>query len=198
MKVNSFFIVLMLLLSSLHMTANDSSTDLTEETEEHTARSEIGIEVGALIFLGADFRAYYRQLDSPWAVGIRYLNIEDDFVNESAAGLPEEGSDREYTKRFGIYVDYLFDKQPDTGSFYLTGSLYKTTKTIECFSESASDSAIGPYIGGGYRGSFGEHFGYDIGLHLSPFVKLNTATTSGCSSESNGDFDINAGLILKF
>jgi len=177
--------------------ADDSRSESTDQDKQHTDTSEIGIGIGILIFLGPDFRIFYRQSDSPWVFGLRYLDYEDDFVNESAAGLPGDESDREYTKRFGIYVDYLFTTQPDEGSFYLTGALFKTTKTIECFSESDSDSGTGPYFGGGYRGSFGEHFGYNIGLLLSPFVKLEQ-TTSDCSSESDADFDLNVDLIFKF
>ncbi|MGB5965655.1 MAG: hypothetical protein WBF77_09030 [Sulfurimonadaceae bacterium] len=197
MKVNSFLIAIILLLSFSHAVADEYLPDSINHDKEYADKPEIGIEIGALIFIGLDFRVYYRKSDSPWVFGVRYLDIEDDFMNESVAGLPEEESDKEYTKRYGIYFDYLFNRQTNTGSFYLTGALYKTTQTIECYSESGSDSAIGPYFGGGYRGSFGDHFGYDIGLHLSPFVKLEP-TTSNCSSKSDGDFDANLGLIIKF
>jgi len=176
-------VVTILLLCFSHAIANDSLSEPMDQDKQHADTSEIGIGIGVLIFLGPDFRIFYRQTDSPWVFGIRYLDIEDDFVNESAVGLPGDESDREYTKRAGIYFDYLFTTQADAGSLYLTGALYKTTKTLECLSESDSDSATGPYFGGGYRGSFGEHFGYNIGLLFSPFAKLE-ATTTDCSSES--------------
>lgn len=191
------WVVVMLMLCFSHATADDSLSETSDQDKQHAEKPEIGIGVGILIFLGPDFRIFYRQSDSPWVFGLRYLDYEDDFVNESAAGLPGDESDREYTKRFGIYVDYLFNTQADAGSFYLTGALYKTTKTLECFSETDSDSGTGPYFGGGYRGSFGDHFGYNVGLLFSPFVKLE-ATTTDCSSETNIDTDLNVDLIFKF
>ena len=197
MTVKRFWISLVLLLSCLNATATDSLSESINHDKEHADKFEIGLEVGALVFIGLDFRVYYRRVESPWVFGIRYLDIDDDFINESEAGLPEEESDREYTKRYGISFDYLFNTQTNADSFYLTGAIYKTTLTIKCNAESDSDSAIGPYFGGGYRGSFGDHFGYDVGLHISPFVTL-TPTTSSCSSESNSDFDVNLGLIVKF
>jgi len=177
--------------------ADDASSESINQDTIDTDRAEMGIEIGALIFLGPDFRIYYHQSDSPWVFGIRYLDIEDDFVNESAVGLPGDESDREYTKRSGVYVDYLFSDQPDTGSFYATGALYKTTITIECNSVSDSDSATSLYIGGGYRGSFGKNFGYNLGLQFSPFVSMEQ-TTPYCSQTSDGDIDLNVDLIIKF
>lgn len=190
-------IAIILLLCFSHAVADDSLSESMNHDKQHADTSEIGIGIGALIFIGADFRIFYRKSDSPWVIGIRYLDIEDDFMNESEAGLPDEGSDKAYTKRFGIYFDYLFNSEANAGSFYLSGALYRTTKTIKCYDESDSDSATSPFFGGGYRGSFGDHFGYNIGLLLSPFSNFEL-TTSTCSSKESGDFDLTADLIFKF
>lgn len=197
MNVKSSLIAIVFLLCSLYAEADDSLSHAISQDQEHAKSSEISIEVGALIFIGLDFRVFYRQIDSPWVFGLRYLDIEDDFVNESVVGAPEDSSDKLHTQTYGIYFDYLFNTQANTGSFYLTGALFKTTQTLKCYSESDSDSAFAPYFGGGWRGSLGDHFGYDIGLLLSPFVKLETATST-CSNESSGAFDIDLGLIIKF
>jgi hypothetical protein len=190
-------VAIMMIISFASARAEDTQSESINQDKNDADKSEIGIELGALIFLGPDLRLFYRKAESPWLYGIRYLNIKDDFVNESAVGLPGDESDQEYTTRVGVYVDYLFSDQPDTGSFYASGALYKTTIKIECYSVSDSDSATGLYIGGGYRGSFGDNFGYNIGLLLSPFVNLEQ-TTPYCSQTSSGDFDLNLSLSIKF
>ena len=164
--------------------------------EQYEVNSEKGIEVGALIVIGADFRIFYRELDSPWLFGFRYLNTEDDFVNEGAVGLPNEESDRELRNTSGVFLNYLFDHLDDN-SFYLSGALYNTTVELQCWGESASDSATSIYFGGGYRRFWGDHFGFKLGLLVSPFVDLEP-TTSTCSSTSNSDIDLDVSLVIKF
>ena len=117
--------------------------------------SEMGVDIGALTVIGADFRIFYRKLDSPWLFGFRYLDTEDDFVNEGYAGLPDDESDRELITTAGVYVNYLFDHLDDY-SFYVSGAFYDTTQEIRCWGESASDSATSLYFGGGYRGFWGD------------------------------------------
>ena len=177
--------------------ADDSPSESINQVYQQAGKYETGMEIGVLIFLGADFRLFYREYDSPWVFGMRYLNIKDDFINESAAGFPNDESDKQYTKRAGIYLDYLFINRANAGSYYLSGALYQTTKKIECDSESDSDSATSLYFGGGYQGSFGSQFGYKIGVLLSPFVSLEHNTTI-CSSEESGDFDLDVSLTFKF
>lgn len=190
-------VAIMLIICFASVRAEDVQSEAENQDKIDTDKSEIGIAVGVLVFLGPDFRIYYHQSESPWVFGVRYLDIDDDFVNESAVGLPGDESDRRYTKRSGVYVDYLFSDKPDTGSFYATGALYNTTVTIECNSVSDSDSATSLYIGGGYRGSFGKNFGYNIGLQFSPFVSMDL-TTPYCSETTDGDIDLNVDLIIKF
>lgn len=172
------------------------TTKSINHDKQHTDKPEIGLEIGTLVFIGADFRIFYRKPDSPWVFGIRYLDIEDDFVNESAFGFPSDDSDKEYTERYGIYLDYLFNKRPNAGSFYLSAALFQTEITIKCNSESDSDSATSPYFGGGYRGSFGDHFGYNVGVLVSSTDFEQT--TSTCSNKSTSDIDVNLGLTFKF
>lgn len=158
---------------------------------------ENGIELGALIFLGPDFRIYHREANSPVLIGFRHLDIKDDFINEGAVDLPDDPSDKEYTTRTGVYADYLFGNQPYSDAYYVSAGIFHTTLEIECASESDDDSATSLYFGGGYRGSFGDHFGYTIGLLFSPFVSLSP-TTPTCSSEIDGDIDLNVGITYKF
>jgi hypothetical protein len=188
---------MMLMICVTSARAEDAQSESINQDNIDADSAEMGIGIGALVFLGPDFRLYYRKAGSPWLFGLRYLDIEDDFINKSAVGLPGDESDREYTTRVGVYVDYLFSDEPRTGSFYASGALYKTTRTIECYSVSDSDSATGLYIGGGYRGSFGDHVGYNIGLLLSPFVNLELETPY-CSQTNDGDFDLNVSLTIKF
>ena len=189
--------IIMLSICFASSRAEDTQSESINQDTRAADKAEMGIEIGALVFLGPDFRLFYRKSGSPWLFGIRYLDIDDDFVNESFVGLPSDESDRQYTKRSGVYVDYLVSDQPNTGSFYASGALYKTTITIECNSVSDSDSATSLYIGGGYRGRFGDNFGYNIGVTFSPFVSFEE-TTPYCSQTSDGDFDLNVDLIIKF
>jgi len=180
---------------------SETTDDVTQSVsnlheEQYEVNSEKGIEVGALIVIGADFRIFYRKLDSPWLFGFRYLNTEDDFVNEGAAGLPNEESDRELRNTSGVFLNYLFDHLDDN-SFYLSGALYDTTVELQCWGESASDSATSIYFGGGYRGFWGDHFGFKLGMIVSPFVDLEP-TTSTCNTTSNSDIDLDVSLVIKF
>jgi hypothetical protein len=176
--------------------ADEIPVKLINRGDQMTSNSETGIEVGALIFLGSDFRFFHRPVNSPWLFGFRILDIEDDFINEAVAGLTSDNTDREFTKRSGPYMNYLFDTVYD-GAFYAGGALYRITQKIKCNSGSDSDSETGLYFGGGYRKRSPSGFGYDIGLQLSPFVKLETDTTD-CSSSSKGDIDLNASLFFSF
>ena len=74
-------------------------------------------------------------------------------------------------------------------------------KKKKCGSESDSDSDASVYFGRGYQGRWSKHFGYKIGLIMSPFVKFKQAMTiceSESESESDGDFDLDIGIIFIF
>lgn len=181
----------------LSVTIDDAIlSESNHHEEQYGFDSETGIEIGALIIIGADFRVFYRKLDSPWLFGFRYLDTEDDFVNEAAVGFPNDESDRQLTTTSGIYLNYLFDHLEDN-SFYLSGALNKTTVELRCGSDTDSDSATGLYFGGGYRRFWGDHFGFKIGLLVSPFADLEL-NTSTCSSTSNSDIDLDTSLVIKF
>jgi hypothetical protein len=177
--------------------AEDTKTKTATIEIENDGETHIGVAVGALVFLGSDMRVFYRKTDSPWVFGFRYLDIEDDFVNEYAVGLPDDGSDKELTTRVGVYTNYLFNSAPYASSWFVSGALLSTKSELRCGGESNSDTYTGPYIGGGYQGRFSEHFGYEIGLLMAPFAKLETRT-SICESDSSGDVDANLSLTLMF
>lgn len=176
--------------------AEEDQSELTNNQNQSIHTSETGVEIGALFLIGVDLRIFYRKMGSPWLYGFRYLDIKDDFINESYAGLPNDESDKEYTNRVGFYFNYLFNHSYDK-SFYLGGAIYNSMNKIECASESDSDSTLGIYFGGGYRGRLGKSLGYKLGMLLSPFVS-HDLNTSICSSESDMDIDVNASLVFTF
>ena len=184
-------------ISFSHAAADDPQPELKIHGKQTENKTGIAIEIGVLVFLGPDFRVSYHQLETPFIFGIRYMDIKDDFINESAAGFPSDESDKVYTKRTGFFLDYLFNTLPNTASYYVSGALYKTTEKLECYPESDTDSATSLYFGGGYRGYFRNQFGYKIGLLMSPFVNLKQ-TTSYCSNDESGDFDIDVSLTYTF
>jgi len=176
--------------------ATEDSSKSNNLEIRNTQAIEIGIEIGALTLLGTDVRLFFRQADSPWLIGYRFLDIEDDFINEAVVGLPGDDSDKEFTKRSGPYVNYLFN-ETGNGSFYITGALYQVKTTVVCTLGEDSDSATSIYLGGGYRKKWNSNLGYNIGLLLSPTTNLSV-DSNDCSSESEGDFDLNASLIFAF
>ena len=189
-------VIVLVIFSSAAM-ADDFQSEPKHHVDQQSARNETGIEIGILIILGADVRFFYRQSDSPWVVGFRYLDIKDDFVNEYAADLPNDESDKMYTKRAGIYADYIFNSRTGSGSFYASSAMFQTTKKLECYSETDSDSATSLYFGGGYQGTFKGQFGYKAGILFSPFVNLEQ-DTGECSNDEGGDFDLDVGLTFTF
>lgn len=169
-----------------------SSPAHAADAVSETGGAEIGIEVGALTIIGADLRLSYRETDSPYQFGIRYLNIKDDFINETSVGFPGDESDKVYTRRTGVYVNYLF-----SNSFYLAGAFYNTTTELECGPDSDSESKAGIYFGGGLQGRWTDRFGYNVGLLISPMAGSDLNTTN-CSSESDADFDVHVSLFYLF
>jgi len=176
--------------------AADSSPESDNLKPWATQDYEIGIEIGVLSFLGPDVRLFIRQAESPWLIGFRYLDIEDDFLNESAVGLPDDSSDKEFTERSGFFLSYLFD-ETGSASYYLSGAIYRIKTTVECPLGKDSDSATGAYFGGGYRKKWSPNLGYNIGLMISPGSDISV-NSEDCSSESDGEIDLNASLIFAF
>ena len=176
--------------------ASETSPQANNTESANAEGPEIGFEIGALTLLGTDLRFFFRQPDSPWIVGFRFPDIEDDFINAGAVGVPGDDSDREFTKRSGLYLDYLFD-ETGNGSYYVSGALYRTETRVVCSQGEGSDAASSLYFGGGFRKKWNAHLGYNIGLLLSPFADLSV-DANNCSSESEGDFDLNASLLFSF
>jgi len=177
--------------------ADSSQSQTASHNNQQAGWKESGVQLGVLIILGPDIRLFYQQQKSLWVFGIRYLDIKDDFVNESVVGFPDDKSDKLFTKTVGIYTDYVFNNQANSGSFYASGALYQTTKKLKCDSITDSDAATALYFGGGYQGTFSSHVGFKIGLLFSPFVNLKQ-NTDVCSNEESGDIDVDVGLTYKF
>ncbi|MDH3220324.1 MAG: hypothetical protein OEO19_12390 [Gammaproteobacteria bacterium] len=193
--IAKFFLFLGCLSTSIGYAA-ETSSKLNDLEIQKTEGPEIGIEIGALTLLGSDFRLFYRQADSPWIIGYRFLDIEDDFINEWVVGFPDDDSDREFTERSGPYVAYLFNAAGNE-SYYLSGALYRVETKIVCSLGEDSDAATSVYFGGGFQKKWSSNLGYNIGLLLSPTADLSI-DANNCSSESEGDFDLNASLFFTF
>lgn len=173
-------------------------TEPLSTNTENNPQSELGfgVEIGALSFLGTDLRLTYHQPDTPWSYGLRYLNIKDNFINEAQVGLPGDASDKIYTIRSGVFLNYNVG-MVGTNTFYLSGALYQVTEKIICGGESASDSGSGIYFGAGFNKRWPGGFGYNLGLLITPMVQLSE-TTPNCSNDTGGDIDINASVTYTF
>ena len=186
-------------LSSAH--ALDASVPLAETGRQSvdefeivdTGRGEIGIEIGALTFLGADIHFYYRPSGSPWSYGWRYLEFEDDFFINV---LDLDDSDRETQRVAGPFVRYLVTPERNQ-SFYLSGALYRVTQKIECELGDDEDSASGLFMGGGLMVGLKGTVGYNVGLMFAPGLSLDSQTPD-CSSETDGYIDANLSIGFRF
>jgi len=163
-----------------------------QETGPESSRSgEVGIEVGALTFVGTDLHLFYRLADSPWMIGVRYLDYEDDFIS-----IDFDNTDRETQTVTGPFVRYLFEPGR-ARSWYLAGSMYQVTQKIECGGISDEDRASGLFFGGGLMGRRDSLISYNVGLMLSPGMSLST-DNGQCSSETDGGIDGVLSLMIVF
>lgn len=195
-RLRIILVILFALTLPAPVIAEDEKVALADTRNLSEDRLNVNLGIGVLTLIGLDLRLLMRKGHSPLAVGVRYLNIKDDFVNESAAGLPNNASDKLYTQRAGLEVNYLFRPQSNH-SFYVSGGLFVTTETLKCDTESDSESSAAPFVGGGYQGHWLKGFGYQLGLLFSPFSSTNLKTTN-CESQESGDFDVNASLVFSF
>ena len=168
------------------------SGDETQQSDQAISElSETGVEIGALIFLGADFQVFHRPKGSRWMFGVRYLDIEDDFINFDA-----DETDKETLTISGPFVRYLFE--PDRReTYYLSGAIYEMTQKIECDLGSDKDSDTSLYLGGGFMGWRDQAISYNIGILMAPWASVET-DTGDCSSEIDGGIDVNASIIFTF
>lgn len=189
---------LLLVYSGLTLASDLPTLALSAETGPEERQSlessrggELGIEVGALTFIGTDLHLFYRLTDSPWMVGFRYLDYEDDFIS-----IDFDDTDRETQTVTGPFVRYLFEPGR-ARSWYLAGSIYRVTQKIECRDVSDEDSASGLFFGGGLMGRRDRFASYNIGLMFSPGMSLNT-DNGDCSSETNGGIDGVLSIMFVF
>lgn len=158
---------------------------------EISRRGEFGIEVGALTFVGTDLHLFYRLTDSPWMIGYRYLDFEDDFIS-----FDSDNTDKETQTLAGPFVRYLFSPGR-SGTWYLAGAIYRATQKIECSGLSDEDTARGPFFGGGLMGRRDGFVSYNVGLMFAPAMSLDT-DIGICSSESDGGIDGVLSLMFVF
>lgn len=194
-----YLILLVMIIMTIHSSYALAANQQTAENDENNKPeedTEFSIEIGALTVIGTDLRISSRIPGTPLEIGIRYLDIDDDFINEGAAGFPNDQSDRRYTTRTGLVIDYLFGR-PSSDSFYVSGAFYNTNMKIECENETDSTSVSTFYFGGGYRRQWQNGFGFRLGILMSPFVDTKLET-SGCSEEGSGDVDLNLNITYTF
>ena len=144
--------------------------------------AEVVVEIGALTVVGTDLHLAMRLDDSPWMIGFRYLDYEDDFISIDA-----DNTDEESQTISGPFLRYLLTPGR-AQTWYVGGALYRVTQKIECRGGSDEDTANGMFFGGGVMGRRDGWVSYNIGLMLSPTVSLET-DTGDCSSETDGGID---------
>ena len=172
--------------------ALNPETGQARPSEPEISRSgEAGLEVGALSFLGTDLHLFYRLADSPWMIGFRYLDYEDDFI-----AIDFDDTDRETQTIAGPFVRYLFEPGR-ARTWYLAGSIYRVTQKIECRGIIDEDKANGLFFGGGLMGRRDNLVSYNIGLMFSPGMSLNT-DNGDCQSETNGGIDGVLSIMFVF
>jgi hypothetical protein len=172
--------------------ASSEAAGAAEQADRKTLRSgEVGIEVGALTIAGTDLHLFYRLADSPWMIGFRYLDYEDDFIS-----IDYDNTDRETQTVTGPFARYLFEPGR-ARSWYLAGAMYQVTQKIDCGGSSDENRASGLFFGGGLLGRRDSLISYNLGLMFSPGMSLGT-DNGQCSSESDGDIDGVLSLMFVF
>ena len=180
-----------LLLAGSIFAAAPASPALALSPEQEPARqtgleisrpAEVVVEIGALTVVGTDLHLAMRLDDSPWMVGFRYLDYEDDFISGDY-----DNTDEETQTLAGPFVRYLLTPGR-ARSWYVGGALYRATQKIECRDGSDEDKATGMFFGGGVMGRRDGWVSYNMGLMFSPGMSLETST-GDCSSETDGGID---------
>ncbi|HEY6095769.1 MAG TPA: hypothetical protein VIU93_12535 [Gallionellaceae bacterium] len=150
---------------------------------------ELQLMLGAGIFAkdGAEWQINYRQSDSRFQFGYRYVRwkevTEDPFTGRPIAENPASMT--------GPLVNYQFTPE-DSSTFYVGVELLKWTRTeiaLNVVLPPDTESTTDLYFGGGFSGRIGRHFVYNLGLYLSPSAQLNTRLSNGNSTESSGNLD---------
>ncbi len=140
---------------------------------------------------GLDLQADFRPKLSHWQAGIKYVHWMDTSRDPFTGRKLTETTQT----KAGPFVNYLF--RPDSwGTWYLGGSVLRWSKEEKSMytGEVGKASTTSPYLGGGFTGTMGRHFFYNMGLTLSPGAKLNTQTSVSSEQDSGGfDFQILVG-----
>jgi len=143
---------------------------------------------------GGDVLITYRPSGLHWAFGIRHVQwmdtFHDPFTGRALSTTQES--------RSGPVVQYLFTPEWK-GSWYLAGAVLRFQKRERSlvFGDESPTSATAPALGGGYTRGMGRHFYWNLGMLLSPGVRLKTQTSTG-SEEDSGSFDILAQVGVRF
>ncbi len=149
---------------------------------------EVRVGLGVFTFAksGVDLQADLRPKLSHWQVGFKYVHWIDTSRDPFTDRVLTETSQT----RVGPFVNYLF--RPDaSGSWYLGGAVLRWSKAEQArfTGEVGRASITSPYLGGGFTGTMGRHFFYNVGLTLSPGARLTTQTSVSSETDSGG-FDI--------
>ena len=154
----------------------------------------LGLGVFTVAKNGLDLQADIRPKASHWQAGFKYVHWKDTSKDPFTGRVLTETTQT----RVGPFVNYLFHPEA-SGTWYLGGSVLRWSKEELALltNEVGRASTTSPYVGGGYTGTLGRHFYYNLGLTLSPGARLNTQT-SVSSEQDSGAFDIQAQVGLRF
>jgi hypothetical protein len=156
---------------------------------------EISLGLGPLLLSdnGADFHMSYRADHSPWEFGYRYVRYSESSDDPFGGTLSEST-----TTMRGPTLFYLF--RPDAPGSWFAGVAVLKAERVErslLVNEEARDSKNALFFGGGYRGQWGSHGFFRLGMLVSPGTELNTKT-SVTSTEESGLGDVYAQIGLRF
>jgi len=152
-----------------------------------------GIGIGALSLGGyVDIQFLYQpDPKRPWVFGLRYLSGTERF-DDPFTGNPL--SDDKHTL-YGASAFYLFNSQK-AANFYVGAGIYRQSLTVTSLvtGESNTDSAITPFIGGGYISSLGKRYYYNIGIMFGIGGALKTKTSVTEDEETGIDPQLIIGI----
>ncbi len=185
-------------LQALGIALNDpqaavsAGPEIQSDSSSASIRSQLGLEIGALSFSGADIQIYYRKNESPWLVGYKYAKWTETF---EFFGIE---TDTTKTTMAGPFVRYLL-KPYQNKTWYLGASMLKHSVELTCLTVPGTDkdSDTSPYFGAGVMGKRDRSVYYNIGLLLSPTAELSTLA-GGCAMEQEGGVDLNAHIGIVF
>jgi hypothetical protein len=143
---------------------------------------------------GVDLQADMHPKLSHWQVGLKYVHWMDTDKDPFTGRKLTETTQT----KVGPFVNYLF-RPISLGTWYLGGSVLRWSKEERSLitGEVGRASTTSPYVGGGFTGTMGRTFYYNLGLYLSPGAQLDTQT-SVSSEQDSGSFDIQIQVGVRF